>query len=66
MENWKIVFQWVPENKKEQAEEAKQEESIKYLRWFLGSVIAQFPVGFIPVVKRQQGLDDACHPEKSH
>jgi hypothetical protein len=42
------------QKKKKQTEETQQKEGIEYLRGFCGSVIANFPVGFISVVKRQQ------------
>ena len=38
------------ENKKKEAEKTQQQESIKDLRWFIYSIIPDFPIGFIPVV----------------
>jgi hypothetical protein len=54
------------EKEKKQTEKTQQQESIEYLRRFFGSVIANFPVGFIPVVKRQQRLNDTGYPEKGY
>ena len=52
------------ENEKKYTEKTQQQEGIEYLRWFCGSVIADFPVSFIPVVKRQQWLNYTGYPEK--
>jgi hypothetical protein len=65
MKNRKIVLNGMAKHKKKQAEKAKEKEGIKDLRGFCSSVIANFTICFIPVVEREERLDNTRHPEKS-
>jgi hypothetical protein len=54
------------EYEKEHAENTEQQECVKNFGRFCRAVISHFPIGFIPVIERQQRLDNTCHPEKSY
>jgi hypothetical protein len=56
----------VPENKHNKTENAQQKKRIEYFRRFFGAVIAKLAKCFVPVVKRQQRLDNSGNPEKSN
>jgi len=53
-------------NKKQQAEKAEQQERIEYFRRFFLIVQTCILVGFIPVIKWQERLNDTGHPEETY
>ena len=69
--SWKIkdgytAFYRLSQNKNEQTEEAEQKESIEDFGRLFMTVITESHIGLIPVIQRQQGLDNAGNPEEAY